>query len=157
MRKTLGKVTNCLIAEEFLTQIENLFLSTYKSEKNAEGSENEHSLQLPVWILALEFWFHFLISSPPLHYVKSFRIVIPFNSGCKNPVSSYCCGLKTLWKLLIMCDLCARGMLNANECHGVNCWARLMFGKEDTLSGMLCFSLQGEFVLSQVFQFGNFL
>uniref|UniRef100_A0A674H2V2 Myb-like, SWIRM and MPN domain-containing protein 1 n=1 Tax=Taeniopygia guttata TaxID=59729 RepID=A0A674H2V2_TAEGU len=48
MRKTLGKVTNCLIAEEFLTQIENLFLSTYKSEKNAEGSENERSHELPV-------------------------------------------------------------------------------------------------------------
>ncbi|XP_068054977.1 deubiquitinase MYSM1 isoform X1 [Anomalospiza imberbis] len=48
MRKTLGKVTNCLIAEEFLTQIENLFLSTYKSEKNVEGSENERSHQLPV-------------------------------------------------------------------------------------------------------------
>ncbi|XP_074401807.1 deubiquitinase MYSM1 isoform X1 [Zonotrichia albicollis] len=48
MRKTLGKVTNCLIAEEFLTQIENLFLSTYKSEKDAEGNENEHSQQLPV-------------------------------------------------------------------------------------------------------------
>ncbi|KAM9279947.1 deubiquitinase MYSM1 isoform 2-T3 [Cariama cristata] len=43
MRKTLGKVTNCFIAEEFLTQIENLFLSTYKSEKknNAEDNENE--------------------------------------------------------------------------------------------------------------------
>ncbi|XP_071292942.1 deubiquitinase MYSM1 isoform X5 [Agelaius tricolor] len=48
MRKTLGKVTNCLIAEEFLTQIENLFLSTYKSEKDAEGSENERSHELPV-------------------------------------------------------------------------------------------------------------
>lgn len=50
MRKTLGKVTNCLIAEEFLTQIENLFLSTYKSEKrdNAEGSENECPHELPV-------------------------------------------------------------------------------------------------------------
>lgn len=50
MRKTLGKVTNCLVAEEFLTQIENLFLSTYKSEKqdNAEGSENEGSHELPV-------------------------------------------------------------------------------------------------------------
>ncbi|NXG25596.1 MYSM1 deubiquitinase, partial [Grallaria varia] len=48
MRKTLGKVTNCLIAEEFLTQIENLFLSTYKSgEKgSAEGSEKECSQEL---------------------------------------------------------------------------------------------------------------
>ncbi|KAF4797236.1 Histone H2A deubiquitinase MYSM1 [Turdus rufiventris] len=45
MRKTLGKVTNCLIAEEFLTQIENLFLSTYKNEKNTEGSENERSCE----------------------------------------------------------------------------------------------------------------
>lgn len=56
-------------------------------------------------VMALEFWFHLLISSPPLHYVSSFRIVIPFNSGCKNPVSSNCCGLKTLWKLL-MCVTC---------------------------------------------------
>ncbi|XP_027734840.1 histone H2A deubiquitinase MYSM1 [Empidonax traillii] len=50
MRKTLGKVTNCLIAEEFLTQIENLFLSTYKSEEkgNADGSEKECSHQLPL-------------------------------------------------------------------------------------------------------------
>lgn len=47
-----------------------------------------------------------------------------------------------------MCDLCAWGMLNANECHGVNWWTSLMFGKEDTLSGVLCISLQGEFVLS---------
>ncbi|XP_009068191.1 PREDICTED: histone H2A deubiquitinase MYSM1, partial [Acanthisitta chloris] len=50
MRKTLDKVTNCFIAEEFLTQIENLFLSTYKSEKkeNASGSEKESSQELPV-------------------------------------------------------------------------------------------------------------
>eukprot|EP00076_Gallus_gallus_P024344 XP_015146508.1 histone H2A deubiquitinase MYSM1 isoform X1 [Gallus gallus] len=48
MRKTLGKVTNCFIAEEFLTQIENLFLSMYKSEKksNAEENKNEHSSEL---------------------------------------------------------------------------------------------------------------
>ncbi|NWI90368.1 MYSM1 deubiquitinase, partial [Pitta sordida] len=48
MRKTLSKVTNCLIAEEFLTQIENLFLSTYKSEEkgDAEGSEKESSQEL---------------------------------------------------------------------------------------------------------------
>ncbi|XP_065513147.1 deubiquitinase MYSM1 isoform X3 [Caloenas nicobarica] len=50
MRKTLGKVTNCFVAEEFLTQIENLFLSTYKSEKksNAEENENEHSNEMSV-------------------------------------------------------------------------------------------------------------
>uniref|UniRef100_A0A8B9P9Q3 Myb-like, SWIRM and MPN domain-containing protein 1 n=1 Tax=Apteryx owenii TaxID=8824 RepID=A0A8B9P9Q3_APTOW len=50
MRKTLGKVTNCFIAEEFLTQIENLFLSTYQSERksNAEENENECSNELPV-------------------------------------------------------------------------------------------------------------
>ncbi|NXY82083.1 MYSM1 deubiquitinase, partial [Alcedo cyanopectus] len=48
MRKTLSKVTNSFIAEEFLTQIENLFLSTYKSEKksDAEENENEHSKDL---------------------------------------------------------------------------------------------------------------
>ncbi|NWU98977.1 MYSM1 deubiquitinase, partial [Upupa epops] len=40
MRKTLGKVTNCLIAEEFLTQIENLFLSTYESEEKSDPEEN---------------------------------------------------------------------------------------------------------------------
>lgn len=40
MRKTLSKVTNCFIAEEFLTQIENLFLSTYKSEKKSDAEEN---------------------------------------------------------------------------------------------------------------------
>ncbi|NXO03858.1 MYSM1 deubiquitinase, partial [Rhinopomastus cyanomelas] len=40
MRKTLGKVTNCFIAEEFLTQIENLFLSTYRSEKKNDSEEN---------------------------------------------------------------------------------------------------------------------
>lgn len=42
MRKTLGKVTNCFIAEEFLTQIENLFLSTYKSEIKSDAGENEN-------------------------------------------------------------------------------------------------------------------
>ncbi|XP_062479105.1 deubiquitinase MYSM1 isoform X4 [Pezoporus occidentalis] len=49
MRKTLSKVTNCLIAEEFLTQIENLFLSTYKSEKkrDAEENGNQSSNELP--------------------------------------------------------------------------------------------------------------
>ncbi|XP_068809419.1 deubiquitinase MYSM1 isoform X1 [Struthio camelus] len=50
MRKTLGKVTNCFIAEEFLTQIENLFLSTYQSERksNPEENENECSNELPM-------------------------------------------------------------------------------------------------------------
>ncbi|NWH78030.1 MYSM1 deubiquitinase, partial [Piaya cayana] len=50
MRKTLGKVTNCFIAEEFLTQIENLFLSTYKSENksNVEEHRNGCSNELPV-------------------------------------------------------------------------------------------------------------
>ncbi|XP_053928964.1 deubiquitinase MYSM1 isoform X1 [Cuculus canorus] len=42
MRKTLGKVTNCFIAEEFLTQIENLFLSTYKSENKSNVEEHEN-------------------------------------------------------------------------------------------------------------------
>ncbi|XP_074077421.1 deubiquitinase MYSM1 isoform X2 [Macrotis lagotis] len=32
LRKTLGKVTNCHIAEEFLSQVENLFLSQYRSQ-----------------------------------------------------------------------------------------------------------------------------
>ncbi|XP_039743432.1 deubiquitinase MYSM1 isoform X1 [Pteropus medius] len=41
LRKTLSKVTNCFIAEEFLTQIENLFLSNYKSkEENGVAKEN---------------------------------------------------------------------------------------------------------------------
>lgn len=44
MRKTLGKVTNCFIAEEFLTQIENLFLSMYKSEKKSNAEENKNEL-----------------------------------------------------------------------------------------------------------------
>uniref|UniRef100_A0A8B9FDC4 Myb-like, SWIRM and MPN domain-containing protein 1 n=1 Tax=Amazona collaria TaxID=241587 RepID=A0A8B9FDC4_9PSIT len=49
MRKTLSKVTNCFIAEEFLTQIENLFLSTYKSEKKSDAEENgnQSSNELP--------------------------------------------------------------------------------------------------------------
>ncbi|XP_065529308.1 deubiquitinase MYSM1 isoform X1 [Lathamus discolor] len=49
MRKTLSKVTNCFIAEEFLTQIENLFLSTYKSEQksDAEGNGNQSLNELP--------------------------------------------------------------------------------------------------------------
>ncbi|XP_036204553.1 histone H2A deubiquitinase MYSM1 isoform X5 [Myotis myotis] len=41
LRKTLSKVTNCFIAEEFLTQIENLFLSSYKSkQENGLGEDN---------------------------------------------------------------------------------------------------------------------
>ncbi|XP_012494855.1 PREDICTED: histone H2A deubiquitinase MYSM1 [Propithecus coquereli] len=41
LRKTLSKVTNCFIAEEFLTQIENLFLSNYKSKQvNGVPEEN---------------------------------------------------------------------------------------------------------------------
>ncbi|XP_006879890.1 PREDICTED: histone H2A deubiquitinase MYSM1 [Elephantulus edwardii] len=41
LRKTLGKVTNCFIAEEFLTRIENLFLSHYKSKcENGVAEEN---------------------------------------------------------------------------------------------------------------------
>ncbi|KAM5161005.1 deubiquitinase MYSM1 isoform 2-T4 [Callospermophilus lateralis] len=40
LRKTLSKVTNCFIAEEFLTQIENLFLSNYKSKKENEVAED---------------------------------------------------------------------------------------------------------------------
>lgn len=39
LRKTLSKVTNCFIAEEFLTQIENLFLSNYKSKEENGGTE----------------------------------------------------------------------------------------------------------------------
>ncbi|XP_019387064.1 PREDICTED: histone H2A deubiquitinase MYSM1 isoform X2 [Crocodylus porosus] len=44
MRKTLGKVTNCFIAEEFLTQIENLFLSSYKSEKQNDAADENKSM-----------------------------------------------------------------------------------------------------------------
>ncbi|XP_055257958.1 deubiquitinase MYSM1 isoform X3 [Moschus berezovskii] len=41
LRKTLSKVTNCFIAEEFLTQIENLFLSSYQSKpENGVAEEN---------------------------------------------------------------------------------------------------------------------
>nr|XP_023484684.1 histone H2A deubiquitinase MYSM1 isoform X3 [Equus caballus]XP_023484691.1 histone H2A deubiquitinase MYSM1 isoform X3 [Equus caballus] len=41
LRKTLSKVTNCFIAEEFLTQIETLFLSSYKSkQENVVAEEN---------------------------------------------------------------------------------------------------------------------
>ncbi|XP_012971953.1 deubiquitinase MYSM1 isoform X3 [Mesocricetus auratus] len=41
LRKTLSKIANCFIAEEFLTQIENLFLSDYKSkEENGLAEEN---------------------------------------------------------------------------------------------------------------------
>ncbi|XP_023370880.1 histone H2A deubiquitinase MYSM1 isoform X2 [Otolemur garnettii] len=41
LRKTLSNVTNCFIAEEFLTQIENLFLSNYESKQvNGVPEEN---------------------------------------------------------------------------------------------------------------------
>lgn len=41
LRKTLSKVTNRFIAEEFLTQIENLFLSSYKSkQENGVDEDN---------------------------------------------------------------------------------------------------------------------
>ncbi|XP_017900223.1 PREDICTED: histone H2A deubiquitinase MYSM1 isoform X5 [Capra hircus] len=41
LRKTLSKVTNCFIAEEFLTQVENLFLSSYQSKpENGVAEEN---------------------------------------------------------------------------------------------------------------------
>ncbi|XP_062047409.1 deubiquitinase MYSM1 isoform X1 [Lepus europaeus] len=41
LRKTLSKVANCFIAEEFLTQIENLFLANYKSkQENGVSPEN---------------------------------------------------------------------------------------------------------------------
>ncbi|XP_053432554.1 deubiquitinase MYSM1 isoform X2 [Nycticebus coucang] len=41
LRKTLSNVTNCFVAEEFLTQIENLFLSNYKSKQmNGVPEEN---------------------------------------------------------------------------------------------------------------------
>ncbi|XP_069088671.1 deubiquitinase MYSM1 isoform X1 [Pleurodeles waltl] len=40
LRKTLDTVTNCFIAEEFLTQIEHLFLSHYKSDEEAALSEH---------------------------------------------------------------------------------------------------------------------
>ncbi|XP_047405730.1 deubiquitinase MYSM1 isoform X2 [Sciurus carolinensis] len=43
LRKTLSKVTNCFIAEEFLTQIENLFLSNYKSKQ--ENGVTEETVQ----------------------------------------------------------------------------------------------------------------
>lgn len=39
LRKTLDTLTNCFIAEEFLTQIEHLFLSHYKSDEEATLSE----------------------------------------------------------------------------------------------------------------------
>ncbi|CAI5777064.1 histone H2A deubiquitinase MYSM1 isoform X1 [Podarcis lilfordi] len=39
MRKTLGNVANSFIAEEFLAQLENLFLSTYNSEKWNDTTE----------------------------------------------------------------------------------------------------------------------
>ncbi|XP_023558440.1 histone H2A deubiquitinase MYSM1 isoform X3 [Octodon degus] len=41
LKKTLGRVTNCFIAEEFLTRIENLFLSSYKN-KQEDGVTEEN-------------------------------------------------------------------------------------------------------------------
>ncbi|XP_001381159.3 deubiquitinase MYSM1 isoform X1 [Monodelphis domestica] len=46
LRKTLGKATNCHIAEEFLTQLENLFLSHYRS-KPEKGTAGEGCLVCP--------------------------------------------------------------------------------------------------------------
>lgn len=81
MRRTLDKVTNCFIAEEFLTQIENLFLSTYKSEKksNAEENKNECSNESPMWQLKQNrtglFFFtsHFLFLLTPI--MSTFKII----------------------------------------------------------------------------------
>ncbi|OBS70436.1 hypothetical protein A6R68_01023 [Neotoma lepida] len=55
LRKTLSKVANCFIAEEFLTQIENLFLSNYKS-KEENGLAEENSTK--------ELFFEEVLSSP---------------------------------------------------------------------------------------------
>nr|XP_023418317.1 histone H2A deubiquitinase MYSM1 isoform X4 [Cavia porcellus] len=46
LRKTLSKVTNCFIAEEFLTRIENLFLSSYKSKKEDGVAEENCTKEL---------------------------------------------------------------------------------------------------------------
>ncbi|XP_052032728.1 deubiquitinase MYSM1 isoform X2 [Apodemus sylvaticus] len=52
LRKTLSKVANCFIAEEFLTQIENLFLSNYKSkEENGLTEENRTKELFIVYML----------------------------------------------------------------------------------------------------------
>ncbi|XP_029474218.1 histone H2A deubiquitinase MYSM1 isoform X2 [Rhinatrema bivittatum] len=44
LRKTLEKVANCFIAEEFLTQIEHLFQSSYKTENS---NPKEHNAACP--------------------------------------------------------------------------------------------------------------
>ncbi|XP_073936078.1 deubiquitinase MYSM1 isoform X2 [Castor canadensis] len=46
LRKTLSNVTNCFIAEEFLTQIENLFLSNYESKQGKEVAEENCTKEL---------------------------------------------------------------------------------------------------------------
>ncbi|XP_021518835.1 deubiquitinase MYSM1 isoform X1 [Meriones unguiculatus] len=46
LRKTLSKVANCFIAEEFLTQIENLFLSNYKSKEENGLAEESSTKEL---------------------------------------------------------------------------------------------------------------
>ncbi|KAM6172034.1 deubiquitinase MYSM1 [Erethizon dorsatum] len=46
LRKTLNKVTNCFIAEEFLTRIENLFLSSYKSKQEDGVAEEKCTKEL---------------------------------------------------------------------------------------------------------------
>ncbi|XP_033291291.1 deubiquitinase MYSM1 isoform X2 [Orcinus orca] len=45
LRKTLSKVANCFIAEEFLTQIENLFLSNYKSQPENGVAEEKCAVE----------------------------------------------------------------------------------------------------------------
>eukprot|EP00069_Balaena_mysticetus_P014940 bmy_22438T0 len=45
LRKTLSKVANCFIAEEFLTQIENLFLSNYKSQPENGAAEEKCTVE----------------------------------------------------------------------------------------------------------------
>ncbi|XP_068396081.1 deubiquitinase MYSM1 isoform X3 [Eschrichtius robustus] len=45
LRKTLSKVANCFIAEEFLTQIENLFLSNYKSQPENGAAEEKCAVE----------------------------------------------------------------------------------------------------------------
>ncbi|XP_005398546.1 PREDICTED: histone H2A deubiquitinase MYSM1 isoform X2 [Chinchilla lanigera] len=46
LRKTLSTVTNCFIAEEFLTRIENLFLSSYKSKREDGVTEENCTKEL---------------------------------------------------------------------------------------------------------------
>ncbi|XP_045147739.1 deubiquitinase MYSM1 isoform X1 [Echinops telfairi] len=51
LRKTLSNVTNCFIAEEFLTQIENLFLSNYKSKHENGIAEDSCTTEPPKEVL----------------------------------------------------------------------------------------------------------